>query len=413
MSSGRPGLGFSDTREERRARVRGLGGVRCPVRMEGATLPDGRQPTLLVAASDFGWGSLGKLRLILAELPGIALASDSTTALAPTIRSVLGDRHRFVDCALTKADLGLVVNDPMIADGWTDAGLPVVYVDSLPYLRTIPEEIPRSVTVYCAQKSPASLVPGSPLAERRDIVWVDPLVPRVDRTRDRGGIVINVGGLHSHLAGDSTGAYLRLTLLPLARLLSGAGHHVTAVCGNLPDWAVAELGGILPAGTRIGSQTPFAFERTLAEAGSLITSPGSTTVLQAAAMGLPVSLLPPQNLSQILNAEYFSSSATPACRWPTSVIDRGEVDRLRPEGEDVVLAYIYGQIVRASREGAGETVMAPRLAAMLDELVKGAGTPEHVTALGFDGAGQVAGVVRRELLARRRSTWLSGPRTGR
>lgn len=364
-------------------------------------MPDVRQPTLLVAASDFGWGSLGKLRLILDELPGIALASDRTTALAPTIHSVLGDRHRFADCAPNEADLGLVVNDPKIADGWTDAGLRVVYMDSLPYLWTVPEEIPRSVTVYCAQKSPASLAPGSPLADRRDIVWVDPLVPRVARARNRSGIVINVGGLHSHLAGDSTDAYLRLTVLPLARLLAGTGKHVRAVCGNLPDWAVAELGEVLPAGTQIGMQTPFAFERTLAEAGSLITSPGSTTILQAAAMGLPVSLLPPQNLSQMLNAEHFSSSATPACEWPISVIDRSEVDRLRPEGEDIVLAYVYGQIVQASREGAGETVMAPRLAALLDELVTGAGTPEHVTALGFNGACQVADVVRRELFAAR------------
>jgi hydroxymethylcytosylglucuronate/cytosylglucuronate synthase len=363
-------------------------------------MPDNRQPTLLVAASDFGWGSLGKLRLILDELSGIAIAPDPAAALTPTIRSVLGDRHSFVDCEREEASVGLVVNDARIADEWTASGLPVIYVDSLPYLWTVPEEIPRSVAVYCAQKSPAPLAPDSPLANRQDIVWVDPLVPRADRTRGRGGIVINVGGLHSHLAGDSTGAYVRLAVMPLARLLSSAGHSVTAVCGNLPGWAVAELSELLPAGTRIGLQRPHEFERTLLEADSLITSPGSTTILQAAAIGLPISLLPPQNLSQILNAQHYSSAATPSCGWPTSVIDRGTVDTLRPAGEDVVLEYIYSQIVRASADGVGEAVMTARFAAMLDELVTGAGSPEHVTALGFNGASQVAQVVRQAMLAR-------------
>ncbi|MFK8905676.1 hypothetical protein ACJA3G_01295 [Streptomyces sp. YS-3] len=67
----------------------------------------------------------------------------------------------------------------------------------------------------------------------------------------------------------------------------------------------------------------------------------STTILQAASLCLPTALLPPQNLSQILNAEIFGVPGGSVITWPTSVIDRALVDELRPGGEDTVLGYVY------------------------------------------------------------------------
>jgi hydroxymethylcytosylglucuronate/cytosylglucuronate synthase len=362
-------------------------------------MPDREKPVLLASACDFGWGSLGKLRLVLEELPGVAIALDTASSLSPTVRSMLGDRHSFTECKPEAACAGLVINDPRAADELTDCGLPVIYLDSLPYLWTTREEIPRSVAIYCAQKSPADLPAGSPLANRRDVTWIDPVVPRSRRRLGGSGIVINVGGLHSHLSGDSTNAYVRLALMPLARLLADASYPVTAVCGNLPQWAVHALSALFPGQTKIGPQTPRNFERTLAAADTLITSPGSTTLLQAAAIGLRTSLLPPQNLSQILNAELFSAPSTPNRAWPSSVIDRAKVDSLRPAGEDIVLEYIYGQIIHAAKDKATEAAMTARFAAVLSEIAAGSDAPANVTALGFNGASQVARFVRQATLA--------------
>lgn len=360
---------------------------------------DRKEPVLLASACDFGWGSLGKLRLVLDELPDVAVALDAGSSLSSTVRSMLGDRHSFIECEREDASVGLVINDPKVADKLTKCGLPVIYVDSLPYLWTTQEEIPRSVAVYCAQKPPKNLPADSPLANRRDIMWVDPIVPRARGRRGGSGIVINVGGLHSHLSGDSTHAYIRLAVMPLARLLADASYPVAAVCGNLPRWAVRELSGVFPAETKIGPQTPHEFQQTLSRADTLITSPGSTTLLQAAAIGLPTSLLPPQNLSQILNAELYSSPSASNCTWPPTVIDRAKVDSLRPAGEDTVLEYIYGQIIHAAADGATEATMTTGFAAVLRELATGNGAPGHVPALGFNGASQIARVVRQAMLA--------------
>jgi hydroxymethylcytosylglucuronate/cytosylglucuronate synthase len=362
-------------------------------------MPDRGTPVLLASACDFGWGSLGKLRLILEELPGVAVALDTGSSLSPTVRSMLGDRHGFTECKPEAACAGLVINDPKAADELTNCRLPVIYLDSLPYLWTTRAEIPRAVAVYCAQKSPADLPADSPLADRNNITWVDPVVPRARRRPGGSGIVINVGGLHSHLSGNSTNAYVQLAVMPLVRLLANASYPVAAVCGNLPQWAVRALSTLFPEQTKIGPQAPQKFEQTLARADALITSPGSTTLLQAAAIGLRTSLLPPQNLSQILNAELFSSPATPNCAWPPSVIDRTKVDSLRPAGEDAVLQYIYGQIVQAAQDGATEATMATRFATVLPELTTGSEAPANVTALGFNGASQVARVVRQAMLA--------------
>jgi hydroxymethylcytosylglucuronate/cytosylglucuronate synthase len=268
------------------------------------TMPNHREPVLLVAACDFGWGSLGKLGLVLDQLPGIPVALDRAFSLASTVQRMLGDRHRFRDCPRADAAVGLVINDPSAADQMAASGLPVIYVDSLPYLWTTQEEIPKSVAVYCAQRAPTGLPLDSPLANRRDLRWVDPLVPKARGRRGGAGIVLNIGGLHSHLTGDSADAYLRLVLLPIARLLSQGAYSVSAVCGNLPAWAERELRSLFSEQVRIGAQTPHQFERTLSRADTLITSPGSTTLLQAAAIGLPTSLFP---------LKILAKSSTPTC----------------------------------------------------------------------------------------------------
>jgi hydroxymethylcytosylglucuronate/cytosylglucuronate synthase len=359
-----------------------------------------RPPVLLASVCDFGWGSVGKLRLILDELDGVEVALDPRSTISDAATELLRDARQFVACARENATAALVINDPVAANDLTDIGVPTIYVDSLPYLWTTPAEVPRPTAVYCVQRTPfRELRPDSPLANRPGITWIEPIVPRARGRRGGTGIVVNVGGLHSHLAGSSTGAYLRMVVLPLAELLAGGGRPVAAVCGNLPPWACRELAAILPDSTEIGGRTPYEFEALLRRTDLLITSPGSTTLLQAAALALPTMLLPPQNLSQILNAEIFAKAGSGVVHWPSSVLDRTEVDRLRPRGEDAVLEHIYGAINAAEQRPQVRVEVATAIRSAFETLPAEGALSVDVSALGTGGAAQVGRLVRQALFA--------------
>lgn len=361
-------------------------------------MSEATEPVLAVAVCDFGWGSIGKLRLILDELGG-----DPVQVLAEPgsvhLTSRFGIDHRIdVRTKEMPADLGLVINDPVAADTMAANGVPVLYVDSLPYLWTTQEDVPDEVDLYCVQRSPVRALPSrSPLAGREGIIWVDPIVP-CPRDRCGGaGIVINVGGLHSPLSGDFATAYLNLVMVPLARLLAAEGHRVAGVCGNLDASATQELRAVLGSEVAVGPQSPYEFEEILRTADTLLTSPGSTTILQAAALGLPTVLLPPQNLSQILNAEIYSSPDTPVISWPIGVLDRRDIDELRPSGEDIVLEHIYGSICAAAGSPGSRAEVGRDLQLAVASVGSTRATLDGLVEPGRSGAGDVARLVRQWL----------------
>jgi hydroxymethylcytosylglucuronate/cytosylglucuronate synthase len=210
--------------------------------------------------------------------------------------------------------------------------------------------------------------------------------------------VVNVGGMHSHLVGGAVDAYQRAVLLPLAEVLAAGPRPVAAVCGNIPRWAREELAAVLP-GVPVGPLTAYEFHSVLQRADLLLTSPGSTTILQAASLRLPCVLLPPQNLSQILNAELYGVPGPGVLPWPASVIDRDVVEQLRPAGEDATLEYVYRRIVeRASGESVRADLVGRLEAAVVGDVPPDGLSPELV-GLGAGGARQVARVVRQALLA--------------
>ncbi|MGW0551338.1 hypothetical protein [Streptomyces altiplanensis] len=353
---------------------------------------------LLVSTTDFGWGSIGKLRLILDELDGVDILVDDVSNTADLAAQVVGGRHRFVHGFGVPAAAALVVNDPVSADRIARSGTPVVYVDSLPYLWTTDAEVPVAARVYCAQRRPAGVpAPTSPLRRVTDVRWVEPIVPPPQCRGGGAGAVVNVGGLHSHLAGDASDAYLRAVVIPLVGELTRAGHKVAAVCGNLPAWARTELAATLPDEVRIGALCAYDFEAALLRADALFTSPGSTTILQAASVGLPTTLLPPQNISQILNAEIFGVPGASVIAWPHSVIDRALVDELRPAGEDAVLGYVCRQITEHSGRPAVRAALTERFRALTACTAASDGLSPHLRELGHAGARQVARVVRQAI----------------
>jgi hydroxymethylcytosylglucuronate/cytosylglucuronate synthase len=364
--------------------------------------PRGEKPRLLAAVCDFGWGSLGKLRLILDKLPATEVTLFGDPGFNAVVSRLLAPQHEFGDRQREECAVALVINDPVAADRIAALSVPVVYVDSLPYLWASESEVPqrRGVVRYCAQKYPAGRLPlSSPLRDWPELRWIDPIVPSAKGHRGGQGIVVNVGGLHSDLGEASADAYLAMVLIPLVKMLNATGRRVSAICGNLGQEVCTRLAALMPECPAIGAQTPYDFEQTLRNADLLITSPGSTTILQAASIRLPTLLLPPQNLSQMMNAGLYADRLAGVMQWPVSVIDREAVEGLRPKGEEVVLVYIYGAIVRAAALASLRAEVADAIEGSLAQAPRGGVLSQSVAELGSNGAGQVAQVLKQLLLA--------------
>ena len=120
--------------------------------------------SLLVAIRHIGRGAIGKLRLIVERLPNARVTiRDDAHAVALT-RDYLGPPHVIEASPPAKFDVSLVINDPPAVNGITDLGVPVVFLDSLSYVRKNDAEFPPldRVACYCAQKYPVELFPVAP-----------------------------------------------------------------------------------------------------------------------------------------------------------------------------------------------------------------------------------------------------------
>jgi hydroxymethylcytosylglucuronate/cytosylglucuronate synthase len=369
--------------------------------------------SLLAATRHIGWGGVGKLRLILEKLPGanVVLHGDEHTIALK--KDFLGSQHKFDAHPPPRFDVALVINDPSAANSIADLNVPVVYVDSLPYVRKTVDDLPELAKIahYCAQKYPTELLPlTSPLLQKwQDIRWIDPIVPIPQSRRGGRGIVINVGGLYIYsiaglpgdLANDAVDAYLNLVVFPLVDLLQRSGRKISAICGNINVNTCERLRTMVPDSVAVGPQSPHAFERILTDADLLMTSPGSTTILQAMSINLPTLLLPSQNRSQLSNAQIYSKPNADVMQWPDSVIDAAELERLRSKGVVGLNSYIYKSLIDAanSRDLSEEVATIIRNA-VFNAPEDGVLNP-RLSALGTAGADQVAQLVEQVALRHR------------
>jgi len=369
--------------------------------------------SLLAATRQIGWGGVGKLRLILEKLPSAHVVLHGDERSVALNKDFLGSHHEFDARPPPRFDVALVINDPALANSIADLDVPVVYVDSLPYVRKTDSDIPElaKVACYCAQKYPIDLFPlTSPLLRKRqDIRWIDPIVPTPQSRSGGRGVVINVGGLYTYnivglasdLVNDAVDAYLNLVLFPLVDLLQRSDREISAICGNLNVDTCRRLGAIVPDSVAVGPQSPHAFERILADADLLMTSPGSTTILQAMSIDLPTLLLPSQNRSQYSNAQVYSKPGADIMQWPDSVLDQAELERLRPQGVTALNSYIYQSMIAAAtaRDMSDEVARVIRNA-VINAPNDGVLNPQ-LSALGSAGADQVAQLVKQVALQRK------------
>lgn len=307
---------------------------------------------------DFGWGSAGKISAIMdviGEPVNVVLLG---TRLGRQVIAELPVTIDFPDWPLDEIslpdllaahhiDAALIVLDPQLATAIQEAGIPVVYVDSLPFMWSSADIIPTTVYRYCAQLLPGQHRERTPALESiHNLAWVEPIIKKGEGNapvRHREGVaVVNFGGLHSpvNLSGNPT--YLGLVLPPLLNALRKAGYRELHVVGNITRDDL--YGRVLPEDiASVGPCTHEAFLDLVATAEVLVTSPGLTTVLEATQIGTRIVCLPAQNLSQLLNGDYFARTLVrDACvQWPNGVLDRAAVERARTKwGEEAALAVI-------------------------------------------------------------------------
>jgi len=369
--------------------------------------------SLLAATRHVGWGGVGKLRLILEKLPDVHVVLHGDEHAIAITKQFLGSQHRFDAHPPSKFDVALVINDPLGANGVADLDIPVVYVDSLPYLRKTDDDVPElaRLSYYCAQKYPIDLLPlTSPLLRNwKDITWIDPIVPIPQSRRGGRGIVINVGGLYTYnianlpgdLINDAVDAYLNLVLFPLVDILQKSGRKISAICGNINLDTCRRLRMKVPDHVAVGPQSPYAFERILTDADLLITSPGSTTILQAMSINLPTLLLPSQNRSQFPNAQIYSKPNADVMHWPNSVLDMTKLARLYSKGISALNSYIYQSMITA----AASPELSNEVSAIIRKAVSNAPgdgvLSPRLSSLGIAGADQVAQLVTQVAMGQR------------
>lgn len=347
---------------------------------------------LLCSSVDFGFGSAGKLLSILEHLEGCQVTVVGSALLA-SISSVGVDAEqppvRWIDHDDVRADdydAALVILDPILAADLSARGLPVVYVDSLPHIWGPSDPICTEVFAYCAQLTCREAVEFPALAGVKALNWVEPIISFPEPAeRDPDLAVVNVGGVHSPHLKDSTSPYVGAVVIPTVVALLEAGRTVR-VTGNVGAEVSRRLADL---GVNSSVVARHEFLALLSRAGLLVTSPGMTAMLEAGSAQTPTLLLPPQNLSQILNADALAGGvASRRIDWPDEWLARTAVEEARAFGEEAALEVIYRGIEQIEAMPRTAGWMRAQVARRLSDVDRW--LPERVAAIGSGGARRVA-----------------------
>ncbi|MGW2555088.1 hydroxymethylcytosylglucuronate/cytosylglucuronate synthase [Streptomyces sp. NPDC001635] len=373
--------------------------------------------------ADFGWGSSGKLSAIITALRARSPRPLRFVGLGSRLgRSLLAELgvDRWHDTGndpvaaaeMAKAEgaaAALVVLEGTAAGALEVAGIPTVFVDSLPFLWTQAdrEALPFHASVYCAQKCvQLSAASRDILDSVKNLQWVEAVVaPGVtERPASSFGkkttpslqrALVNFGGLQSPALADWT-SYPRAVLAPVLDALATYGMREVHIAGNLPPEFLVQ---VVPKYAQLEGQTvscgPLGhreFLERLAASDVLLTSPGLTTLLEAGALATPVVCLPPQNLSQIFNGRFHSraTGAGARVRWPEHVLSEDAVLADRTVSEEETLRVIYAGIASAAGDSGVRSAVRDQVLAALRKAADGADWAGLTAAVGQFGAEQVA-----------------------
>lgn len=379
--------------------------------------------TIALSGAEFGWGSTGKLSALITTLRDRSPVPLRFVGIASGLSRTLLTEHgidRWYDAraddgqavadVVRREDVsaGLVVLEGPTAVALEAAGVPTVFVDSLPFLWTEGDRgsLPTDVSVYCAQRCvglPAEC--QGVLASITNLRWVEAVVavpgperPATSPARPvRGAPVrralVSLGGLRSPTLADWI-CYPDLVVPAALGALDSLGVREVHVAGNIPAGLFADVEHSSRMHVTYGALGHEAFLERLADTDVLLTSPGLTTLLEAGVRGTPTVCLPPQNLSQIFNGRFHSRAVGTDVRvtWPDRVFAEADVLRDRTTAEEAALRLIYAGIATAAGEDAVQTraEVGDGVLAALRRAGAGARWTALVDTVGRNGAAQVA-----------------------
>ena len=371
-------------------------------------------PPLLVIAEDFGYGSAGKLASVVERLECdvVLVGSDHAEHVIPEERIL--DSHPDARTAGSiasvaseyDAHLALISNTHPLSSEASSAGLNTIFVDSLPFLWTEKDPVFHDPDVYCAQLCTAiPELSWTTLRRIRHLVWVEAVIgstpPRVPAAQTDSFVLLNFGGVATHLLPLEESAYPALVLEAALEAIEATDHKKVVVTGNLHR---PHLEPVLERHPKLDVALAPAdhasMMKLLGQCEVLLTSPGLTMILEAGAADVPTILLPPQNVSQFLNADWVRTAGGDRgiVEWPQSVISREQLDEVRWEGEDAALEFVYGRISEAGASAKSHVAVEVRRAlSSPHETLRG--VTRYIEVVGSRGAEQVAAHVQ-ELLRR-------------
>lgn len=308
--------------------------------------------SVLACAVGFGLGPSGKLCSIVnnnAQFEWYACGDKLDLSIYkknPYKDTCWSKDEKILESFIKKYDIKCVVDvlDPDLAIFFKKIGVKVIYVDSLPFMWTKADVIPYDVDYYCAQKYPNFSI--NPVLEQiKNFIWVDPITIGEIPKQNKGGIVINFGGLHSPFGEGKE--YFEIIMNAILPFLQD-----NEICITGGENVVNLANELFP---KISCRT-YSHENFLElVSGSkiFITSPGLTTIYETCNMDINTIILPPQNLSQFYN----SSIAEKICKnvkilnWNHNSLSFEYLQNFNDKPEEETVKYIYEQIRNFSVDG--------------------------------------------------------------
>jgi len=333
-------------------------------------------PRILCDAVSFGYGPIGKLLAICANLPPsfdlTLLAANSSFELAE-----LSSFSRIIRCdteepsclcefraEFENADLFLNVMNPVSAEYAASIGTPIAHVDSLFWMwDTVPTSL-MGAAAYFIQ----SFV--GVREQLRNFKIANPVLvgaiidDRFQANEKANQLLINLGGLRSKLIEPGRNSnYAVIVAGALEQVLCNHTFDRILFTGDRTTMsALAQLHHIPRC--RFTTLGHAEFLRELARSALLVTSPGLTTTYEAFAYHVPVVFLPPQNLSQFLILKGLRAQRAAPCSihwldfYPELDIEAG-----RPEDEGV--RHVLSCIARFEGDKSAQRTLEDTLCTFL------------------------------------------------
>lgn len=252
-----------------------------------------RRARIALSAESFGFGPVSKVCAVGQRLREIA--DVEVIAYGEGLVAEFFEHEGYevqAPAAMTGAFDGAVVGlSPSLARKWRQLGVPVFYIDSLAFMwdtayyrAELPEGV---VSLYFCQD-----VFGSAAAVRANAAWL-PVVPvqaivraTAGPIRRGAGVVFNLGGCKNPFGEDATAAYSDL----VGPIIAAAPADSVVLCSRAAAPILKLDVRCLPQHDAVSA---------FVTASVVYSSPGLTSLLEFATLGVRPILLPPQNLSQL------------------------------------------------------------------------------------------------------------------